>query len=340
MTAAIGQASLFDGLEAQAVAELMRIFERVEFCADDSLVRQGHPADSAFVVISGLADVVTALPGGGTAPVAQLKPGSVLGEMALLDSGHYSATVLAREAMVCYRVSRDGFRMLLSQRVPAVFEIQGRITRTLCRRLRSLNVKVMAADEDDPDAGDLKPVAVDDRVAGPAFDVAAFLPVLPMFRDFSAAETAAVFAAATVVRLRRGERLFGQGAPAQTAWIVVRGALELTAQRDSKLHRIGILGPGRFCGILAMIEGEPHSMQAVARENATLLALDRAAFARFFEGHDAPAMKLQRAINRELLQALARTNNHLTRLISRSRVRGKPVTELQCALAEQDCRQE
>lgn len=340
MTAAIVQASLFDGLEAQAVAELMRIFERVEFRADDAVVRQGHPADSAFVVVSGLADVVTALPGGGLAPVAQLRPGSVLGEMALLDSGRYSATVRAREAMVCYRVSRDGFRMLLAQRVPAVFEIQNRIMRTLCRRLRSLNAKVMAADDEDPDAGDLKPVRGDDRTPEAAFDVAAFLPVLPVFHDFSAAELEVVSAASSVVRLRRGEGLFAQGDAAGAAWIVARGALELTSRRNGKLHRIGILGPGRFCGILAMIEGEPHSMQAVARENATLLALDRAAFARFFGGHDAPAMKLQRAVNRELLQALARTNNHLTRLISRSRVRGKPATELQCALGGQDCRPE
>ena len=45
----------------------------------------------------------------------------------------------------------------------------------------------------------------------------------------------------------------------------------------------------------------------------------------------------------KLLQALARTNNHLTRLISQARIRGgrqekKQVEELQQALGAQDCR--
>ena len=115
---------LFDGLDTQSLDDVLRIFERVEFSAGDHLTRQGYPADCAYIVESGSADVVTALPGGGTATVAQLQPGAMLGEMALLESGMCSATVIAREAMVSYRITREGFRMLLAQRVPAVFTIQ------------------------------------------------------------------------------------------------------------------------------------------------------------------------------------------------------------------------
>ena len=330
---------LFDGLDTQSLDDVLRIFERVEFSAGDHLTRQGYPADCAYIVESGSADVVTALPGGGTATVAQLQPGAMLGEMALLESGMCSATVIAREAMVSYRITREGFRMLLAQRVPAVFTIQQRIIRALCQRLRTLNAKVVAADVEDPAVSDLQPVALATHPVDESFDVPAFLPMLTPFREFAPTDIVALHAASSVMHIRRGELLFGQGAAGDTAYIVVRGALELTVRRGGELQRIGILGPGRFCGILALIEDQAHSMQAAAREHTTLLALDRAAFMRFFSGHDAPALKLQQAINRELLQALSRTNNHLTRLISSMQVRGRSVAaDLQKALATQDCR--
>lgn len=329
---------LFEGLDAAALDDVLRIFERVEIGAGACLTRQGQPADSAYILESGSVDVETALPGGGTTGVAVLESGAVIGEMALLDSGIYSATVRAREPAVCHRVGRDGFRLLLAQRVPAVFAVQQRITLAMCRRLRALNARVMAAEAGGPELPAARPEPASAPVAEAPFDLPAFLPVLAPFRDFSPAQVALLMAMTRTLRLPRGETLFRQDDPADTAWIVVRGALELTALRGDRLHRIGVLGPGRLCGVLALIEERPHSMQARVREQATLLALDRAAFRRLLGGHDALAMKMQQAVNRELLQALARTNNHLTRLVSRARVRGLPATELEQALGGQGVR--
>jgi len=94
---------------------------------------------------------------------------------------------------------------------------------------------------------------------------------------------------------------------------------------------------------LVLIEDRPHSLSAVARERATLLEIGKAAFDRLFTGDDRVAARFQNAINHELLQSLARANNHLTRLISQSRIRGgrkdrKQAEELQHALATEDCR--
>lgn len=336
-SALIRRVPLFAGLDDRALDDLLRIFEPVVFAAGENLTRQGGPARCAYVIESGHADVLTLLPGGGSTRVAQLQAGNVLGEMALLDNASCSATVTACEAMACHRITREGFRLLLAQRVPAVFEIQQRITRGLCQRLRLLNAKVVAADAAGPpavaapvpSAGDMPP---DD------FDHRAFLPVLPPFRDFEAADLDALCSASQVVHLQRGELLFEQGSASDACYIVVRGALELTVRRDGLRHRIGILGPGRLCGIMAMIEGQAHSMQAAAREQAVLLAMDRADFEVFFAGCDRVSAKLQQVMHRELLQALARTNNHLTRLISSARVRGAPVADLEQALRAQDCR--
>ena len=348
MTAAeiIQGISLFEGLAPSEIEGVLCVCERVCFEPGASLMRQGQPADSAFILESGAVDVMTRLPGGGEAGVATLGPGSVIGEMALLDSGVRSATVVAREPVAGYVLERDGFHMMLAQRNHAAFTIQGRITRSLCRRLRELNARIIASDAPESVAPAADAAGVSPRApqrGQPSFDYRAFLPVLPLFRSFSAAEVETFAGLTEVLEVGRGQLLFRQGETIETCHVVVRGAVEVTGAQNGLRHRIGVLGPGRLCGVIALIEGQPHSMSAVARERATLLEIGKAAFDRLFTGDDRIATRFQHAINHELLQALARANNHLTRLISQSRIRGgrqdrKQAEELQRALATEDCR--
>src|SRR5262249_3583221 len=147
------------------------------------------------------------------------------------------------------------------------------------------------------------------------------LPALPLFRRFGPPEIDEFARLATAIETQRGELVFEQGTPAAAWYIVVRGAVEIANARDGRRRRVGVLGPGRLLGLLALIEGEPHSMSAAARESSTLLEFDRAAFDRLYAGGDRLASRFQEAVNQELLLALARTNNHLARLISQARIR-------------------
>ncbi len=337
----LGGIPLFAGIDPAAIDGLTRIFQPVFFTAGSPLVRQGQPADGAYLIESGDADVMTALPGGGKAAVAKLGPGSVLGEMALLESGVRSATVIARTPVAGHFIERDSFRMLLAQSNRAAFTIQRRITLTLCQRLREMNAKILAHDH----SGGAAPAMAEQgagatplRRGACSFDWRSFLPVLPLFQRFSAAELEDFARAVQVLELARGQALFRQGDASEACYVVVRGAIEIIGARNGQRHRIGILGPGRLCGTLALIEGQLHSMSAAARENSVLLEIGKDAFARLLEGDDRLAARFQEAINRELLQALARTNNHLTRLISQARIRDRKVEELQQALDTLDCR--
>lgn len=335
---------LFGGLAPHEIDGMLAIFRRVTFDPGASVVRQGHPADSAFILESGTADVLTALPGGGAATVASLGPGSMLGEMALLECGVRSATVLARTPVAGFWIERDSFRVLLAQRSPAVFAVQRRITLALCQRLRELNAKIVAHG-----AREELPEAFAEQDAAPArrgecsFDCGAFLPLLPFFRGFGAEDIESFTARTQALELARGAALFRQEDAGTACWVVVRGAVELSMSANGGPHRIGVLGPGRLCGVLALVEDRNHSATAVARENTALLELGRAAFMEIHNDHTRLAGRFHDAINRELLQALARTNNHLTRLISQARIRARygahtGVEELQRALSVQDCR--
>lgn len=332
---------LFAGLEPRELEGILRIFEPVSFAAGASIVRQGQPADGAFVLERGKADVITALPGGGEAKVAALGPGSVLGEMALLEAGVRSATVVAREPVAGYFIERDAFRALLCQRNDAAHRVQQRITRTLCQRLRELNAKILARDA----SGAPAPAGREAARAAPHFDFRAFLPVLPFFRRFSAEEIDALVAMSRALELARGALVFRQGSPSTACYVVVRGAVEVSVTRDGERFRLGILGPGRLFGHMALIEGVPdHGTTATAREATTLLEIGRGAVERLLAGVNRLDARFQEEVNRNLLEALGHTNNHLTRLISQACIRersgrdSREVRELQRALSTQDCR--
>lgn len=336
---------LFDGIGSEQLNDFIGVFQRVSFAKGAFLMRQGQVADSAFIVEIGEVEVITALPGGGQATVAVAGPGSVLGEMALLDSGVRSASAIARAATAGYLLERDAFRMLLAQRNRTVFEVQRRITLMLCGRLRELNAKIVANSVAETNAlPERAPQGAPRAQRNPcAFDYRAFLPILPVFRRFSAADIDGLAAQATVFDVPRGQAIFRQGDPSDTCYILVRGAIELITSADGQRRRIGVLGPGRLCGVLGLIDGEPHSMTALAREQVTLMEIDGAAFRRIYDDHSALASKFHDAINQELLQSLARTNNHLTRLISQACIHNRApgtgrkvdVEELQRALCSQ-----
>ncbi len=332
---------LFAGLDADDLRYVLRVARRLEFAPGALLMRQGQAADSALILEGGRVGIVSQLPGGGEAVIAELGPGSVLGEMALLDSGVRSANVIAREPTACLSMERDAFRLLIAQGNRAVLAINHRITLGLCQRLRELNGKILArsapeylAETEIKRSGGRHPCA---------FDPHPFLGLLPALRPFSAEELnelVELCGASAMFDLPRGSVLFNADEQSDACYLVVRGALEISREQGEEQRRLGILGPGRLCGILALIEGARHSMSAIAREHATLMEIPKAVFEQYYNGAARGALRFQQAVNQELLQALARTNNHLTRLISQAAIRNhrQHVDELNRALFEQDCR--
>ena len=328
---------LFAGLDADELGYVLRAAQQLEFASGALMARQGQNADTALFLQHGRAQMMNMLPGGGETVVGELGPGSVLGEMALLDSGVRFSNVVAREPTACLSMKREVFHMLIAQGNRTVLAINHRITLALCQRLRELNSKILAVSTPEH-----LPPALANRThqrVSCRFDFRAFLGLLPAFRQCSVEEIDGLLQVAQVFELPRGALLFEAGAPSTACYMVLRGALEISREHNGALRRIGILGPGRLCGILAMIEGQPHSMSAVAREDVTLMEVPQLAFQRIYSGEARGARHFQQAINRELLQSLSRTNNHLTRLISQARIRNhlQHADELQRTLLQQDC---
>jgi CRP-like cAMP-binding protein len=318
--------------------KLVSIARAVSLPGGARLVRQGETSRGAFLIRTGELEAQVALPGGGMLTVAELGEGDMFGEMALIERGVCSASVIARSAVEGWFVARDDFRAFVPSRDPAALEVQREITRVLAEKLRALNDRVRdhPAEEDRParaapPAGD--PLAEMARNGKPSFDWRSFLPLLPLFERFDAYEVEQLLSISNVLELPRGSWLFGAGSAANACFLVIRGAVEVIAKFQNLERRVALAAPGELVGYLAVLEGAPHGAAARVRESACLLEFPARQFLAQYER----SSNLQHAIHQSLLRSLARTNTQLTRLISHARLTSssRAALELEKALHAQ-----
>ena len=328
-------------------AQLLAVAREMSFMKGAELVRQGETSRGCFLIRTGSVEARVALPGGGSLAVAQFRDGDMFGEMALVERGVVSATVVADSNVDAWFVGRDDFRALVASREAAALDVQRVITRTLSDKLRVLNdrIKSYPAVEDRP-ATEAAPAA--DPLAGikrsrhASFDWRAFLPVLPFFEGFDEQEIDEFASGGKVLEVPRGGWAFTAGAQASGCYLVLRGALEIFIRNENTERRVAIAGPGELVGFMAVINAAPRANHARARETCCLLEIPPAAFLDIYNGSSGTTVSLHHAIHRSLMRSIGRTNTQLTRLISHARLSAaeNQAAELEAALHGQIFRAE
>lgn len=102
--------------------------EELDFPAGKVLCQQGKSGGEFFIVLSGEAEVQR-----GGKPVDVIKDGDHFGEIALLDNGPRTATVVAKTALHCLVLSPRQFQDVLHQNA----EIAVHMLRDVTKRLRA-----------------------------------------------------------------------------------------------------------------------------------------------------------------------------------------------------------
>jgi CRP-like cAMP-binding protein len=325
--------------EENPFAQLLAVAREVSFIKGAELVRQGDASRGCFLIRAGAVEARVALPGGGTLAVAQFGDGDMFGEMALIERGVVSATVVAQSNVDAWFVNRDDFRALVASRELAALGIQRAITRVLADKLRALNARIndYPSAEDRPAAGappSGDPLAGVTRSLRASFDWPSFLPLLPFFEGFDAEEIDELASLGKVLELPRGAWLFAAGLPASACYVVLRGAAEIFVRSGDQERRVAIAGPGELVGFVALLRGAAHGGNARTRENSCLLEIPRAAFLEIYNGNSGTSVSLHHAIHRSLMRSIGRTNTQLTRLISHARLHATKArtAELEAAL--------
>lgn len=112
-----------------------RLLERI-YAAGDTVFAEGDPGDSVYFIVEGAVQVLRKTESGRPRLLAHIRDGWLVGEMAILDRGPRSATVLAvgKTRMACLRLV--DFEALLSDDPVTASLMLRRVARMLSLRLR------------------------------------------------------------------------------------------------------------------------------------------------------------------------------------------------------------
>jgi CRP-like cAMP-binding protein len=134
-----------DLLSTLTSAELKAIkshTRREAFPRGKIIFREGEPGNGLFIVTKGNVSAYLNQNDGGDIRLATFASGTIFGELAFLDAGPRSATVVADDDVVCYVISDRQFAALAKDTPAVAIKLLSGLGRELSRRLRRANLTI------------------------------------------------------------------------------------------------------------------------------------------------------------------------------------------------------
>lgn len=129
---------LFSGLTDSQIERLAAGSVRRSFPKGRTIVAEGEPSQSLYVLLSGRAKVQRSDTEGKEVILSVLGPGECFGEMSLIDDAPRSASVITIESCDFMSLNKESFKSMLTSSP----EICMRIMKFLVRRLREADKKI------------------------------------------------------------------------------------------------------------------------------------------------------------------------------------------------------
>jgi CRP-like cAMP-binding protein len=109
----------------------------------------------------------------------------------------------------------------------------------------------------------------------------------PFFQHMRLDELDELVAGAHELRAARGMVIFSKGDPGSSMMAVLAGHVRVgSVSQEGREVTLNLMGPGEIFGELALLDGKPRSLDAVAAEDSTLMVIQRAAFLPFLMRHE------------------------------------------------------
>jgi MFS superfamily sulfate permease-like transporter len=134
--ASVDLLSTLTSTEREAIERHTR---RETFPRGKIIFREGDPGQELFIVTKGRASAYLKQINGGEIRLATFAPGTIFGELATLDAGPRSASVVADDDVVCYVLSDQQFAVLAKDAPSVAIKLLSGLGRELSRRLRRAN---------------------------------------------------------------------------------------------------------------------------------------------------------------------------------------------------------
>ncbi len=140
-TTSLGPLPSFPGFSPSDVPLLSGVAPSLKFALGEWLCIEGEPGTCCYLVLQGSIEVIKKMEEGHQV-LATLHPGSVVGQLALLDRSPRSASLRAGEAAVVLALERDLFQRLVAAASPVGLRFQEQVAIAGIRQVRSANTRL------------------------------------------------------------------------------------------------------------------------------------------------------------------------------------------------------
>jgi CRP-like cAMP-binding protein/ABC-type transporter Mla MlaB component len=130
------QSGILRDFDPEEIVALKARLTRVAHPKDGVIFRQGDSGTDLFIVTRGTASAYIHQPTGRDVRLVTFAPGTVFGELAILDAGPRSASIVADEDFVAYALSRAQFAVLAREAPSVAIKLLANLGRELSGRLR------------------------------------------------------------------------------------------------------------------------------------------------------------------------------------------------------------
>jgi len=138
---------LFAAFTAADLTLLAAAMQRLDVDAGTLLFSEGDPGGTCFVVLSGLVDVSVSAPMTGQPQlIAQLGPGSIFGQMSLVDGEPRAASCSIHRRAALAELDRAACEALLDRASPIALTLLAALNQGLVDALRTADRRLMRLD--------------------------------------------------------------------------------------------------------------------------------------------------------------------------------------------------
>jgi len=268
---------LLNSIDRAYVVELQDKLSWVDLAEGEMLFRQGDTVDAFYFVISGLLEVSKLQedqdgnPDNDRLVLAEIGPGSTIGEMQILTGGVRSASVNAVQRCGLVKFPKEAFDTFLAKDQNVV----DALAKTIMPRLyRDQMVDVLP------------------KLFGELDD--------EMLRDLEAKMTWR--------SLRRGQILCYQGEPSESFYVIISGRMQVLIKDASGKPRVVTeMSQGESAGEMGVFTGQPRSATIIASRDTELLEFSREEFEDFTKRYP----ELMRRMTRLLITRLQRASRQV-----------------------------
>jgi len=120
----LGYVPLFRGLTKRQLKHLASLCDVAEYMADASIVKEGTPGDAFYVVLTGQAKVSA-----NKRFIRRILPGDHFGEIAAIDGGERSASVISETPMTLAVMSRASLLKALRDDPDLAYHLMAELAR-------------------------------------------------------------------------------------------------------------------------------------------------------------------------------------------------------------------